>query len=265
VTVHASRRTRPDRAAPPRIDGRSPVPKHSQLRAILLDLVAEAGVDHPAPSERELMTTYGVARMTARRAVDQLVAEGRLYRVQGKGTFVARPKIEMALRLTSFTEDMRARGLRPGSRELDRRLVPAGGALAKELKISPDDGVVILERLRLADGLPMAIERSHIPAAAAPGLLEADLTGRSLYDYLEREHGIVLDAGEQLIEAVVVDPTDARVLTIPPRTPALLLTRRSLTRGVPVEYVVSTYRADRYQLRAALDAPVPTRPPGGRP
>jgi GntR family transcriptional regulator len=98
----------------------------------------------------------------------------------------------------------------------------------------------------------------------APGLAEADLTDRSLYGYLEAEHGIVLDAGEQVVEAALVSPADARILAIPEGSAALLLTRRSSSRDVPVEYVVSTYRADRYQLRAALDAPVPTRTSGGR-
>ena len=264
----ADRTARPRRqagAGAHRIDVHSPVPKYSQLRTILLDVIAEAAVDDPAPSERVLVARYGVARMTVRKAVDHLVSEGRLYRVQGKGTYVARPKIEMPLRLSSFTEDMRARGLRPGSRELDRRVVPAGRTLAGSLQIGLDAEVVVLERLRLADDLPMAIERCHVPAALAPGLATADLTNRSLYAYLEQEHGIVLDAGEQLIEATVVDPADARILAIPPTSAVLLLTRRSTSHDVPVEYVVSTYRADRYQLRAALDAPTPTRSPGGRP
>lgn len=253
-----TRRSGPQAAA---LDARSPVPKHTQLRAILLDLIGESAVDAPAPSERELMATYGVARMTARKAVDLLVAEGRLYRVPGKGTFVARPKIEMALALTSFTEDMRIRGLRPGSRELDRRVVPAPRGLAGELRIDPGADVVVLERLRLADGIPMAIERCHVPVAVAPGLADADLTDRSLYAYLEQEHGIVLDAGEQHIEAAVVDTADADVLAIPTGSAVLLLTRRSLSRGVPIEYVVSTYRGDRYQLRVALDVPPSPRSP----
>ena len=264
----AERSTRPPvrlRPGTHRIDIRSPVPKYSQLRTILLDVIAEAAVDDPAPSERELMARFGVARMTVRKAVDHLVAEGRLYRVQGKGTYVARPKIEMPLRLSSFTDDMRARGLHPGSRELDRRVVRAGRTLAASLQVGIDAEIVLLERLRLADGVPMAIERCHVPAAVAPGLVSADLTNRSLYAYLEQEHGIVLDAGEQVIEATVIDPADARVLAIPPTSAVLLLTRRSSSRGVPVEYVVSTYRADRYQLRAALDAPIPNRSPGGRP
>lgn len=265
MAERTSRTTRLFRQGTHRIDIRSPLPKYSQLRTILLDVIAEAAVDDPAPSERELMARFGVARMTVRKAVDHLVAEGRLYRVQGKGTYVARPKIDMPLRLSSFTDDMRARGLHPGSRELDRRVVRAGRTLAASLQVGLDAEIVLLERLRLADDVPMAIERCHVPAAVAPGLETADLTNRSLYTYLEQEHGIVLDAGEQLIEATVIDPADARVLAIPPTSAVLLLTRRSSSRGVPVEYVVSTYRADRYQLRAALDAPTPTRSPGGRP
>ena len=97
------------------IDHHSPVPKYSQLREILLDLVeTELDADQSIPSERELSTRFGLSRMTVRQSVDHLVSEGRLYRVQGKGTFVARPKIDMPLRLTSFSEDMRARGMEPG-------------------------------------------------------------------------------------------------------------------------------------------------------
>src|SRR4029450_2813712 len=116
------------------IDARSPGPKYFQLREILLDLIEnELTVDAPVPSERELAARYGLSRMTARQGVEHLVSGGRLYRGPGKGHFVARPKIDMPLRLTSFTEDMRARGLTPGSRDLDRRRIPASAAVAREL------------------------------------------------------------------------------------------------------------------------------------
>jgi GntR family transcriptional regulator len=236
------------------IDARSPVPKYYQLREILLDLIErELHVDAPVPSERELAARYGLSRMTARQAIEHLVSEGRLYRVQGKGTFVARPKIDMPLRLTSFSEDMRARGMVPGSRDLGRRRALATGPLARELGVEQGTAVHVVERLRLADGVPMALERSHIPAHLAPDLLDRSLEGRSLYALLATEYGLALDRGDQVIEAGIADSGDAELLALAPGSAVLLLQRRSWAGQVAVEYVVSTYRADRYQLRASLD------------
>jgi GntR family transcriptional regulator len=247
------------------IDHASPVPKYFQLREILLDLVeSELGIDQAIPSERELSQRYGLSRMTVRQAVDHLVSEGRLYRVQGKGTFVARPKIEMPLRLASFTDDMRARGLAPGSRDLDRHTAPASAHLARSLGIEPGDPVHVIERLRTADGIPMAVERSHIPEAVAPGLAEEPLTNRSLYDVLAHRFGVMLDSGEQTIEAGIADPADATLLELPAGSAVLLLQRRSFAAGVAVELALSTYRADRYQLHVALEVPRPAVPAQNR-
>lgn len=238
------------------VDPASPVPKYLQLREILLELIeTEIAVDAPIPSERELCRRYGLSRMTVRQAVDHLVSEGRLYRVPGKGTFVARPKIDTPLRLTSYSEDMRARGLRPGARDLDRRVVRAGGHLARALNVRPGDPVHCIERLRTADGEPMALERSHIPAAVAPDLDRQPLTDRSLYELLEQRYGIVLDSGEQTIEAGIADPVDAELLCLPRGSAVLLLQRRSFAGSTCVELAVSTYRADRYQMRTALEIP----------
>jgi GntR family transcriptional regulator len=239
------------------IDPTSPIPKYTQLRELLIGLLEEQHlpVDAPIPSERELCQEYGLSRMTVRQAVDHLVSEGRLYRVPGKGTFVARPKIDMPLRLVSFTEDMRARGLTPGARELDRRSIRAGAHLARLFQLEPGAEIYVLERLRTADGDPMAIERSHIPAALAPGLLRQGLADRSLYDVLEHTYGIVFDAGEQTVEAAIVDPADARVLDIPRGSAVLRLEQRSSAAGTCAEVVESIYRADRYQLHTALEIP----------
>ncbi|GAA5044185.1 GntR family transcriptional regulator [Thermocatellispora tengchongensis] len=239
------------------IDPDSPVPKYFQLREILLDLIEsnELSIGAAIPSERELCQRFGLSRMTVRQAVDHLVSEGRLHRVAGKGTFVARPKIEMTLRLTSFTDDMRARGLTPGSRDLDRRIVRASAHLARELGIQPGDEVHFIERLRTADGEPLCIERAHIPVALAPDLSAHDLTDRSLYGLLESRYGLVLDAGELTIDGGVADPGDADLLKLPRGGAALLLQRRSFAAGVCVELGVSTYRADRYQLRTVLEIP----------
>jgi GntR family transcriptional regulator len=236
------------------IDARSPVPKYFQLREILLDLIEhELDVDAPVPSERELASRYGLSRMTARQAVEHLVSEGRLYRVQGKGTFVARPKIDIPLRLTSFTADMQARGMTPGARDLGRTTVPATTAVARELGVAAGEPVHVIERLRTADGVPMALERSHIPAYLCPDLLERSLDNQSLYDLLATAYGVVLDRGDQVIEAGIADRGDASLLELPQGSAVLLLQRRCWAGHVSVEYAVSTYRADRYQLRASLD------------
>jgi GntR family transcriptional regulator len=237
------------------INQRSPVPKYHQLTEILSDLIAtELEVDTPIPSERVLAERFGVARMTVRQAVNQLVTGGKLYRVPARGTYVARPTIVLPVRLTSFTEDMASRGLVPGSVELVRRTEPAAQAMAVELGIPIGEQIHVIERLRTADGEPMAIERAHLPAAVAPGLTQDSLKDRSLYEVLEERYGIVLDAGEQTIQASTVDAADARLLAVPDGSPVLLFTRLSFAAGVPIEYVVSAYRADRYQLHVALDA-----------
>ncbi|GLW61839.1 GntR family transcriptional regulator [Actinomadura rubrobrunea] len=239
------------------IDPHSPVPKYSQLRAILLEMIEseELPVDAPIPSERELCVRYGLSRMTVRQGVDQLVSEGRLYRVPGKGTFVARPKIEMPLRLVSFTEDMLARGMRPGAIDLDRRTIAADAHLARLFDVEPGTRIHVIERLRTADGQPMALERAHILASLAPDLLDRRLADRSLYGVLEAVYGVVFDAGDQTIDAAVADATEARHLQIPRGSAVLLLRRRSYTGGVCAELGVSTYRADRYQIRTSLGNP----------
>ena len=241
------------------IDPTSPVRKHFQLREILLDTIErDFAVDDAIPSERELCARYGLARMTVRKALDHLILEGHLYRVPGKGTFVARPKISLRLQLASFSEDMRARGLEPGSIDLARRVEPAGRRLGRELGLAPEEPVHVIERLRTANGIPMAVERSHIPEAVAPGLADESLADRSLYDVLAQRFGVLLDSGEQTIEAGIVDPADATLLELPAGSAVLLLQRRSFATGTPVELALSTYRADRYQLHVALDVPRPT-------
>lgn len=233
------------------VDG--PVPKHRQLREILLALIeGELVPDAPVPSERELVARFGVSRATVREAVGRLVAEGRLYRVRGKGTFVAPPPVESQLHLTSFTEDMRRRGHKPSTVVLgaDETVAPPPARAALGLDVT--DRAFRIERLRSADGAPMAHEVSWLPAAPLPGLLDRDLTS-SVYQILAHDYGRVLDSAAQTVWAEGADPIRARLLRVRPGAPLLVFRKTSYTSGRPMEHVTSWYRADRYQVHMTLE------------
>jgi GntR family transcriptional regulator len=249
------------------INPRSPVPKYHQLRDILLELVeTELEPDAPIPSERELSERYDLSRMTVRQAIDSLVTEGRLFRVPGRGTFVAKTKMDLQIRLASFTEDMRGRGMHPGSKVLGFERIGASAHIAKELELQLGDPVVRLERLRFADGTPMAFERTYLPESLVPGLLERGIEG-SLYAALADRYGLALTWGEQTIEAGTAGRTIGELLEIPPGGVVLRMQRHAYADDVLVEYAVSTYRADRYQLWVPLQRPATpfrnTRTPQG--
>lgn len=234
-----------------------PVPKHVQLRAILLDLADNhLGPDAPVPSERELMSRFGVSRATVREAIGQLVNEGRLYRIHGKGTFVGRERVETQLHLASFTDDMRRRGLDPAT--LVRSITeqePAPGVQAA-LGLADGDLVWRVERLRLAAGIPMALEIGWLPAALLPGLVGEDLSG-SLYALLASRYGLAIDRGDQTAWAEVADRSNAALLGVPPGAPLMVFRRTSAAGATLVEHVTSWYRGDRYQVHMSLDHRTP--------
>ena len=154
------------------LDQHGPVTKHQQLREILLDFIHGLEPEAPIPSEREIAVKYGVARMTVRQAVESLVADGRLFKVAGKGTFVARPKLDLQARLTSFREEMSRRGMVPSSSVLAFTRVTANAHLAAELSVPAGESLVHLHRLRNADGTPMTVELTWIPERLVPGLAD---------------------------------------------------------------------------------------------
>jgi len=249
------------------ISPRSPVPKHQQLREILINQIdTELEPDTPIPSERDLGERYALSRMTVRQAINQLVTEGRLYRVRGRGTFVAQPKMDLQIRLASFTEDMTRRGMVPASRTLAFERIEATPVLARQLELNTGEPVVRLARLRYADSIPMAVERTHLPENRVPGLLSHG-TPQSLYQTLADEYGLKLTWGEQVIEAGNPDPEDAALLEIPAGGVVLQMHRRSYAGDVLIEYAVSAYRADRYQLWVPLERPAQpiTNPRAARP
>ena len=229
-----------------------PRPKHVQLSELLADLAAhELGPDAAIPSERELMATYDVSRATVRKAIESLIGDGLLQRIHGKGTFVARPRLETRLHLASFSQDMRRRGLTPSTVllgiEADRPPTEVAAALALS-----DEGLAWrVDRVRLADGQPIALENGWYPQPLLPGLDRRDLSG-SLYQVFEEAYGLVIDSAEQTLWGESADATTARRLDAPLHTPLLVFRRVSRAGRRPLEHVVSRYRGDRYQIHMSL-------------
>jgi GntR family transcriptional regulator len=227
--------------------------KYESIRDQVLDLVEGLETGAAIPSERELCARFGVSRMTLRRAIDDLVREGFLDRQHGRGTFVGVPKIAQSLTMTSFSEDMRRRGFAPGSRTVSLRRMAAGPRLARRLETSPAAEVLQIRRLRLADGVPMALETLSVPAVQVPGLAAQDLVDTSFYALLEARYGITIASGRQTIEPTVCYEEESALLAVPLHAPAFLFERTSRTAdGAVIEFVRSIYRGDRYQLVVEL-------------
>ena len=226
--------------------------KHEELRQGLQSEIAGMAAHAALPTEREIAVRYEVSRNTVRQALDTLFNAGTVYRVQGAGTFVASRVISKSPALTSFSEDMLARGLRPGSRVLTAELVRAGRAVADQLDLGAEAEVVRLSRLRLADDAPMCLEHVHLPAARVPGLLELDLAG-SLYASLRQHYRLEIARAEQTVRSVELDTTEAVLLGVPTGAAGLRVTRIGLDeRDRPFEATTTTYRADRYEVRFAV-------------
>jgi GntR family transcriptional regulator len=234
--------------------------KQSETRERVLDLIEQLGVGEAIPSERQLTGDLGVSRLTVRAALDDLVREGYLERRHGAGTFVSEPKIAQELTMTSFTEDMRRRGMVPSSKTLELKTVPAGARLGRLMHVSPSERIVVVKRLRYADRETMAIETLHVAEPRVPGLTAKDLEERSFYELLEERFGIVVVGGDQAIEPTVTNEEESGALGVPLHSPAFLFERTTRAAdGSIVEYVRSIYRGDRYRLVSELTRPQEAR------
>ncbi len=240
------------------IDKNYPLPIYFQLKELLREKIA-SGEWEPGdmvPSERELSEQYKISRMTARQALSELAIEGLLRREQGRGTFVAEPKIEHGLtRLTGFTEDMKARGLQPGARVIRLELIAPPLLAMRALQMAPEEKIVLLERLRLAGGEPIALETSHLHFNGVEELLNEDFENNSLYHILSEKHQITPARAEQKIGADLCSRREQELLEIEEGAPVLRNKRITYDQwGRPFEYTESAYRADRYVFQAELNA-----------
>jgi len=184
-----------------------------------------------------------------RNEIERLTAEGSVYRLHGRGTFVAEPRIAQAGALTSFSEDMLARGLEPGSTVTSSEVIDADGFLAATLEVKPGDSCFRLERVRTADGRAMALEQAYVPLERFGGIEQVDFADASLFEVLAGRFGVQLGDAEQRVVAVAVEADEAPLLDVPEGAPALRF--HTVTRdrdGIPVFYAISLYPGDRYEI-----------------
>lgn len=225
------------------------------VQARLRELIAAANVGDRLPSERDLSASLGAARMTVRRAMDSLVAEELVVRRHGSGAYVAAQPFVRALGLTSFSQDMRERGLVPGSRLLAFGATDADPNLASSMHVAVGERLTTFSRLRLGSKEPMAVETVWIPAALVPRLTARDLNG-SLYELLASRYGISMGAASVTIEPMLPDSSTRDLLTLA-GDQACLRVRMidSTTSGRVVMVASCVYRGDKYLLTADISGP----------
>lgn len=231
---------------PPLQSGR---PRHEQLSDWLREQVTSGhyAAHDQLPSEHEFGELFGVSRITVRRALSTLENEGLIYRRQGLGSFAAPPKLPQGLvRLTDFAQDMERAGLSASSRVLHHAPEGAPPTAAAALGLDEGTTVVRLDRLRLGDGEPIALDRTWLPPFYAQFLEGHDLTRETIYRVLERDYEIPVLRGRYRIEAVLASTGEAGPLAVPEAAPLLLVERTSLSVGDrAIYYQRRYYRADR--------------------
>lgn len=238
---------------------RSGVPLHEQISGRLREEIRTGALppDSQLPSEKELCRRFDVSRVTVRRALQTLEADGLIYRRQGLGSFVCDRRMAQGLvRLTDFAQDLSRAGLEASSRVLYQEHEACPSTVADRLGVEPATRILRLDRLRLGDGVPIALDRTWIPLYYAQLLDGHDLSSETLYQVLEREYGIPALSGRYRITARSADPTIAEALGVPAGEALLVIERTTRTVGERALYFQRRhYRSDRlvYELELARD------------
>lgn len=224
--------------------------KHVAIREYVRALVADSAPGAAAPSERDLVDRFGVARMTVRHALDGLVSEGVLERFPGRGTFVARPR-RVRSRVTGFSEDLSRRGQVAESRSIMAVRCPAPIRIAQALDIEPNSQVIRWRRLRLADGKPICLTDTFLNEDLVPDFLDGDLPS-SLYQHLQ-SRGRRPTWAEDAVSAASASADDARLLEVQVGSAVLRQSRRALWGDRPIELSRTIYRGDGHIMSLQLE------------
>jgi GntR family transcriptional regulator len=235
------------------VDRRADTPLWLQLR-LLLKRQIESGALVPSqqlPSEAELCERFGVSRTVVREALGQLVVDGRIYKIKGKGAFVAKRKADEEFVGTTmgFWEEMSGKGAQVRTRVLEQGRGEVAERERAALRLDEGAEVVRLRRLYLVDGTPTILVATALPASLVPGLERTNLENRSLYETVRQRYGLVPFRAERWIEAALPDGEEAVLLGTSPRAPVLGIESISwLQSGPPMEYYYALHRTDETRL-----------------
>lgn len=233
-------------------------PRYYQLASILRDRIisGELPPQRPIPSERQMEEIYSVSRTTIRQALDLLERQGYIYREHGRGTFVSPQKLQKPIsELTSFSEDMKRRGIEPGQRILEIGLAIAPEKVCRHLELAhPHPPVLRVHRLRLGDGTPMGLQTSYYVLPDGSNVTVEELEGYgSIYRLLQEKFHIIPTEADETLEVALATPAEAALLQIKPGSPLLLSERTTYSQNRRVfEFVKILYRGDRYTYTAKL-------------
>jgi len=241
-----------------RIDPYSCVPRYHQLFTILKQKIddGEWKRNESIPSERSLELMYNVSRTTIRQTLDLLSDYGYIYREHGRGTFVAPAIMQNSVNeLISFSDDMSSRGFQPGQRILKIQYIEPSGLVRQKLELDTTINTVLyIERVRLADGIPIGIQYAYVPMKDKDPITEEELEQfGSLYKLMESKYNLMAVDADETIEATTANALEAQLLEIKEGSPLLLIERTSWSQDrLPMEFVKILYRADRYKYFAHL-------------
>ncbi len=246
-----------ERSVPRKVLKDSKIPLYHQIREDLRARIEEGEwlSGELIPAEKELCAEYKVSKITVLEAIKGLVREGLLYRKQGKGTFMAKPKLEQSLnRFYSFTESMRQKGLEPEQRILKVKFTEADKHSAKHLRIRKGEKITEIERLRLVNGEPFYLETIMIPVKLCPNLHLKDISSKPLNDILRNEYKIPLIRAKECFEPIIVDSYEAQMLGVKDGAPALLLEHTTYTtKNQTVLFSKGIIRGDRCRYYTELE------------
>lgn len=236
-----------------KLDRNNATPLYAQLKTIIREKISsgEWKPDSIIPSENELSRVYGVSRMTIRSVITQFVNEGILYRIQGKGTFVSAPKLEISgLHYTGIRSQLEEMGHAVSTKLLSCRKIFAGEFVARKLQVDPDEEVYEIRRIRSASGINISYHESFVPVRLCPGLDTKALEEEQLCSIISNDYLLTRSRVTETLESFLADNEKAEYLNVYPGFPLILLEDKIYsTDNILFEYTQVYFRGDKVKIR----------------